>query len=152
MPTLFSKSSAYAIQATLFLSSRDGETPTLVREISMALGIPHPFLSKILQKLVRDGILTSHRGVSGGFSLARPSSEITLEDIVLSIDGKVFSHDCMLGFPWCTETDSCVVHDRLSSVKDIMESIVKGQTISHLSREVSGRQRIHQQIGIRHDE
>jgi Rrf2 family protein len=57
-----------------------------VTEIADAAGVPAPFLSKVLGRLVDRGLLRSRRGRGGGFVLGRPASEITLADIALALD------------------------------------------------------------------
>ncbi|WP_049717827.1 RrF2 family transcriptional regulator [Streptomyces caatingaensis] len=57
-------------------------------------GLPKPYLTKQLQALVKSGILRSAPGVRGGFSLARPSSEITLMDVVVAVEGPADLFQC----------------------------------------------------------
>jgi Rrf2 family protein len=57
-----------------------------VRDIADAAGLPSPFLSKVLGRLVDSGLLRSRRGRRGGFVLGRPAAEITLADIALALD------------------------------------------------------------------
>jgi len=75
----------------------------------LALGshIPLPTVSKILGKMVRAGLLRSHRGLRGGFALAVQASDISIADIIEAVDGPVQLTNC-LG----EETSDC---DRISS-------------------------------------
>lgn len=59
-----------------------------VKELSEAAGVPAPFLAQILKRLAHRGLLRSKRGRTGGFVLGRPSSEITVADVVLALDGR----------------------------------------------------------------
>jgi Rrf2 family protein len=59
-----------------------------VVEIAQAAGVPAPFLSKVLGRLVDRGLLRSKRGRAGGFVLGRPAAEITLADVVLALERK----------------------------------------------------------------
>jgi len=54
--------------------------------IAQAAGVPAPFLSKVLRRLVDRGLLRSRRGRGGGFVLGRPASDITLADVALALD------------------------------------------------------------------
>lgn len=139
MSLIFSKSCEYAIQATLFLAAKNSTTPVLLREISDALQIPHHFLSKIFQQLTRDRILESHKGASGGFSLARAANEITLCDIINSVDGEGFLSECVLGFPECGDANPCPVHDKWKQAKEVILSMVNKKTILELSKEIDGK-------------
>jgi len=139
MSLIFSKSCEYAIQATLFLAAKNSATPVLLREISDALQIPHHFLSKIFQQLTRDRILDSHKGSSGGFSLAKAADKITLCDIINSVDGEGFLSECVLGFPECGDTNPCPVHDKWKQAKEVILSMVNNKTILELSKEINGK-------------
>lgn len=139
-PMLFSKSCEYAIQALLYLAHKEGDgQPVLLREISDALHIPHHFLNKVLQQLTRDGILVSVRGVSGGFSFGRHSTEITLGDVVKAIDGDQFLGQCILGFPGCADNNPCPVHDQWKRAKQIILSIMSTKSIAELSKQMDGK-------------
>ncbi len=59
-----------------------------VRELAEAAGVPAPFLAQVLKRLAHAGLLRSKRGRTGGFVLGRPSSEITVADVVLALDGR----------------------------------------------------------------
>ena len=59
-----------------------------VKDLAAAAGVPAPFLSKVLGRLVDRGLLRSRRGRKGGFVLGRPASEITLADVVLALEKK----------------------------------------------------------------
>ena len=137
---LFSKSCEYAIQSLLYLAYKEkGGQPVLLREISNTLQIPHHFLNKVLQQLTREGILISLRGVSGGFSLGRPGSEITLGDVVKAIDGDGFLGECMLGFPGCADKNPCPVHDQWKRAKQIILKIMETKSVAQLSKEMDGK-------------
>ena len=76
--------SEYAVLGLLFLVQQDGRV-VYTREVSEHLDLPTSFLAKAFQKLSRAGILKSHRGSGGGFSLVRPADEISLAEILEGI-------------------------------------------------------------------
>ena len=73
-------------------------------ELSVDTGVPLPTAQKLMGQLATAGLLSSSRGVSGGFALARPASEISLADIVEAVEGPIAltmcsdsnNHDCIL--------------------------------------------------------
>lgn len=75
------------------------------------LGIPAPFLGKVLQPLVSQGVLFSQRGRSGGFRLAREPREVTLRHIVETQERLDRVRDCVLGQNECHEHEACPLHD-----------------------------------------
>jgi len=99
----------YAIRCVLHLSQYHGEVK-VVDEIARAKSIPRVFLSKILQKLSRAGIVRSYRGVKGGFELAKRPGDISLLDVIEAIDGPVAMNRCAIDRRLCSLSDECVVH------------------------------------------
>ncbi|EDM24195.1 Rrf2 family transcriptional regulator [Caminibacter mediatlanticus TB-2] len=83
---LFTKSTAYALQALIELSKYD--KPIDVTTISEKTAIPKPFLAKLLQNLSRNGFVYSFKGINGGFVLAKNPKEIKLLDIFKNIEDK----------------------------------------------------------------
>jgi Rrf2 family transcriptional regulator, cysteine metabolism repressor len=80
--------SRYAVVAMAELA-RSGDSPVPVKELAERRGIPDQFLEQLFSTLRRAGLLTSHRGSKGGYTLARPAEEITVLEVVQALDGKV---------------------------------------------------------------
>jgi Rrf2 family protein len=80
--------SRYAVVAMAELA-RSGESPVPVKELAERRSIPDQFLEQLFSTLRRAGLLTSHRGSKGGYTLARPAQEITVLEVVQALDGKV---------------------------------------------------------------
>lgn len=129
---ILSRSCEYDLQAVLYLASTRRESPILQRTISNDLNIPNHFLGKVLQQLVRHGVVRSQKGKDGGFALERAPEEITLKDIVVIIDGKTGLDACLLGFPGCNDDHPCPVHaDWMLSRASIIQ-ILEQSTIADL--------------------
>lgn len=134
MSIIFSRSCEYGIQAVLYLARRGKKRSVLLREISDSLGIPHHFLSKVLQLLNRRGIVVSQKGSSGGFTLARALNRITLADIVQAIDGEALLTECVLGFPECDPRNPCPAHNTWGEAKSVISGMLNQKTIGDLSK------------------
>ena len=80
--------SRYAVVAMAELA-RSGERPVPIKELAERRGIPEQFLEQLFSTLRRAGLLTSHRGMRGGYTLSRPADEITVLEVVQTLDGKV---------------------------------------------------------------
>lgn len=80
--------SRYAVVAMAELA-RSGQRPVPIKELAERRGIPEQFLEQLFSTLRRAGLLTSHRGMKGGYTLSRPADEITVLEIVQALDGKV---------------------------------------------------------------
>jgi Rrf2 family protein len=87
-----SRSTGYALVAVGYIAENYKDGAILAARISKEYGIPLEYLLKVLQQLVRAGVLRSKRGPHGGFSLARPAEDITLLQIVEAVDGPLISH------------------------------------------------------------
>ena len=80
--------SRYAVIAMAELGG-PGERPVPIKELSERREIPEQFLEQLFSTLRRAGLLTSHRGVKGGYTLARPAEEINVLEVVQALDGKI---------------------------------------------------------------
>jgi Rrf2 family protein len=97
----------YALRAMAYLASAPRDRVTLVSEIAEAQDIPKDFLSKILKDLVNRGLVRSHLGPGGGYSLARDPSRITFREVHEAIEGPLLVMDCGLGTDMCSQHDAC---------------------------------------------
>ncbi len=77
----------YGIQALLELASRNGDVPTQAKSIAQRQKIPYRFLEQVLNHLRKAGLVESIRGAQGGYTLARPASEIRISDVLEAVEG-----------------------------------------------------------------
>ena len=116
---MISKTSEYALRAMVFLAESPGSSNPL-QTIAAATQVPSGYLSKVLQQLVRAGLLTSQRGLGGGFSLARPAPELSVYEVVQAVDPLTRILECPLKLPEHRE-DLCALHRRLDDVMEMVE-------------------------------
>ena len=86
----------YGIKALYELANNYGKEPLAIREISKRHGMPVPFLEQVLHRLKKKGLVKSHRGINGGYSLSRPPDKITLGDAVKALEGPIALCDCIM--------------------------------------------------------
>jgi Rrf2 family transcriptional regulator, iron-sulfur cluster assembly transcription factor len=129
MTVIFSKKCEYGLQAVLYLSTRNRGEVVSSDEIARKLNIPKEFVSKILQSLTESGIISSKKGKSGGFILAKDPSRIRLIDIVAAIDGLAMFNTCVLGFPNCNPDKPCPLHDKWGELRTIAYGMLTDETI-----------------------
>ena len=84
---MLSQKSHYALRALLVLAGRGDDQPVQIAEIADTANIPKKFLEQILLELKKPGIVRSHRGRSGGYSLGRPAKDISFADVLRVTDG-----------------------------------------------------------------
>ncbi len=139
---IYSSACEYAVRAATYLASRaredEGELVKL-RAIAQAEGLPPPFLSSILQKLVTAGILHSARGPTGGYSLALPAEEITLHDIMAAVDGVDALDACAVGLAQCSDEMPCPLHDRWKPVREELRGYLTGTTLAAMASAKEGK-------------
>ncbi len=82
-----SRSTGYALLAVGYIAKNQGKKTVLSQDISKKYDIPLEYLLKILQQLVRANVLNSKRGPRGGFSLAKPTKQITMLEMIEAVDG-----------------------------------------------------------------
>lgn len=106
------------------------------KEIADTYGIPLPLLSKILQKLSRDGFLQSEHGTNGGYRLRKAATEITALEVIRSIDGPVFLAPCFTEHTGaCSVSGRCNVRAPLQKIHDgILQLLIK-MTIAEMCDE-----------------
>lgn len=102
------------------------------KEMAERYGIPVPILSKVLQKLVREGFLVSEQGVNGGYRLARDPSAITALAVIRAIDGPILLTNCFNHNGECEISDLCNVREPLRRVHERIQSVLEGITIADL--------------------
>lgn len=111
----------YAIRCVLHLS-QDPDKVIMVDAISRDSKIPKSFLAKILQKLSKAGIVRSFRGVKGGYQLEKHPSEISLLNIIETIEGPVVMNECAMNKNFCDMSESCAVHPAWVKIRDVVEN------------------------------
>jgi Rrf2 family protein len=129
---MLSKSCEYGLRATCYLASLDDDGYVSIGTISDDLDISFAFLTKIFQQLNDAGLLSSRRGPHGGVTLTKPSDEIALYDIVVSLDGDDLFEECVLGLPGCGDKEPCPLHDQWSEERDRVEEMFRTTTLADL--------------------
>lgn len=134
---LYSTPCEYAIRALAHLASVAGRGTAQGRDIARAEGIPAPVLGKILQDLVRKGLLRSRRGPGGGFRLARRAELITLRDVVAAVDGLDHFLECAVGLERCADDAPCPLHDTWKELRTRIMDYLETTTLAQMAGAVA---------------
>lgn len=124
----------YAVRAVLDLARAHGNTRRKAREISERMDIPHKYLPQVLGDLIRAGLVESVAGPDGGYSLARPSSEVSLLDVVEAAEGPVRNRKCLMRGGPCHWGDACSLHDAWAEAQEKMVAQLAKTNFAHLAR------------------
>lgn len=133
---MLSQTSEYALRAIVYLADHHGEAQT-GEQIGVTTKVPVGYLAKIMQGLVKSGLVVSQRGLHGGFTLLRSPKDLTILDVVQAVDPIVRITSCPLNLP-NHGNDLCPLHRRLDNAMGAVETAFSRTTISQLLTE-SGR-------------
>ena len=105
-----SRRTDYGVRVILDLAALEGDQRASTQEIAERQNIPGPFLAKIVSQLALSGLVTTYRGAGGGVCLARPASEISLLQVIESLDGPIRLNRCVIEPGSCPRDEYCPVH------------------------------------------
>jgi Rrf2 family protein len=130
---IITRATEYAIRAILYMASQPQGKIILKKDICRAQEITPAFLTKILQPLIKAGIVGSQRGVGGGFFLAKPTAEITLLDVVTTQEGPVYLNQCLIEGNQCDREFFCPVHGVWGDIRAEFMAILSRYDFSTLA-------------------
>lgn len=123
----------YAIRAAVDLASHHGDGQRVkARTIADEMSIPASYLPQILAELVRAQLAISMAGRDGGYALAREPDQITLLDVVRSVEGATTSTKCVLRGGPCRWEDMCAVHVPWAEAQYALLDSLDGTTLADL--------------------
>jgi Rrf2 family transcriptional regulator, iron-sulfur cluster assembly transcription factor len=126
---MITKTTESAIVALVYVAAQPLDQPVAPKQVAEILKISSPYLSKIFSQLVRAEILYAHHGAKGGVTLARPSENITLLDVIEAIQGPIVPLHCLVEnqFPL-----ACSYHQALTDLTISASKILNSWTIKDL--------------------
>jgi len=123
----------YAIRAAAHLAGRAPDESVKLREIARREGIPQPFLSALLPRLVAAGLMDSTRGPTGGYVLSRAPDQIRLHDIVVAVDGLDALERCAAGLGRCSDVVPCPLHDAWKPIRERVRAYLRQTTLADMA-------------------
>jgi len=130
---MLSQSVEYALRAVVYLAGQSPRARTTA-EMAAATRVPPAYLSKIVQGLVRGGVLKSQRGIGGGVSLVKKPDELTILEVVNAVDPIQRIKYCPLGLAG-HGVRLCPLHARLDRALASVESAFAGTTLAEVLAE-----------------
>ena len=127
---MLSQTATYALQAMAFLAAHRDKGPVLSQTISREMSIPKNFLSKILNRLVQEGLIQSIRGTGGGFVLAKDPSKIKMRDVAALFMKLNDYKTCFLALKKCD--GSCALHPRWKGIAEQIEAMLDDTTVDKM--------------------
>lgn len=114
--------------------ARKSATPVHnARDLAANTGLPLPTATKVLKQLLQSGLLNSHRGINGGYSLAKAPTEISVADVIAAIEGPIALTECSIDGPGLCELDrSCPMKANQRVINDVVRGALQKVTLSDL--------------------
>ncbi|CAM1354653.1 RrF2 family transcriptional regulator [Tenacibaculum insulae] len=134
---MLSNACKYAIRSVLYLSVNfTDNTKVGVKKIAEELKVPQPFLSKLLQQLTKNDLVSSSKGPAGGFYLNEKNLKNTVWDIIKCIDGTTKFDNCFMGLSSCNDLNPCPVHFTVAPFKQKLMIDFKDKSIQQFSEDI----------------
>ena len=131
------KQSDYAIVLMTHIASSE-DLWLNASELATQAGLPQPIVSKILKLLTRGGLLTSQRGVKGGYSLERPSAAISVAEIIEALEGPISVTECVEESPAeCSQEAFCRVRGNWQRINHVLRDALSEITLEEMARSTS---------------
>ncbi len=127
----FQKTTEYAIRVMVHLSKHLDERIS-ARTLSEQLDIPYKYLSRLMSKLAGAGLVNVEQGVFGGYQIKKTLDSIYLYHIADTVEGLEDYERCILGFPECSNENSCSLHDIWAARRDDIKSMLFETTLEDL--------------------
>lgn len=127
---MISQTVEYALRAIVTIAQHEGQ-PCTAKKIAEITQVPLPYLSKLMQGMVRGGLVHSQRGLHGGFVLTKEPEEFTILDVVDTVEPFKRIHECPLKIQSHGKT-LCPLHRRLDEALAATETIFRNTTLAEM--------------------
>ena len=125
----------YSVRVLIYLATLPEGMRVPAPGIAHGIEAPESFVSKVLQQLVQRGMVTSHRGVAGGFQLAVQPEKVSLLDVVEMIEGPLQINLCLPGEATCDRKSWCGAHPIWSEAQDALKKVLASASIASMARD-----------------
>ncbi|HET9746877.1 MAG TPA: Rrf2 family transcriptional regulator [Chitinophagaceae bacterium] len=134
---ILSKSFGYALRGILYVAKlqEEGSRKIQIDEIANNLSVPKHFLGKIMQQVVKEGLLKSTKGPYGGFALTNDTLNTPIIALVKITDGLDQFKMCVLKLKYCNGINPCPLHHEMEQVRGKFLSVFNDTTIGDLVRD-----------------
>ena len=140
---MFSKTANYAIRALIYIHSVSiHEERVDLTSIAQKIGAPQYFMAKIMQKLVKAGLVSSIKGPHGGFYVTPKQHKVRAIEVISLFEDNEFLTGCALGLPYCSDSNPCPVHHQYASIRTQILNWLRNVSIRELGEKLKNGARI----------
>ena len=129
----------YRLRAMIELALNEGEV-VLVKDIAEREGISRKYLDSLLAELKNAGLVRSIRGAKGGYTLAKPSDQISIDEIACALEGAPNLVDCVEDPSFCSRYEICIANEFWKSLSEVMQNFLKKTTLAELAKKARQKQ------------
>ena len=122
----------YGVRAMLSLSLNYCKGHIPLKDVAKQQGVSEKYLEHLMVSLKTAGLVRSVRGTHGGYVLARPPFQISLNEVVQTLEGSIAPVDCVDDPGLCRRVSSCVTRDIWEQMKEAMETVLESTTLQDL--------------------
>ena len=125
--------SRYGVRLMLHLAESNRKEPIYLKDIANSEEISEKYLSQLMIPLRAKGLVTTFRGVHGGYLLGKPASEISIRDIVEPLEGDLSLVDCVGNSDICYKTDVCASRELWNELSSVIIDFLDKYTLEDLA-------------------
>lgn len=132
---MFSKSTEYALRATIFIARTSSEDNKVsIKAIAEGIGAPRAFTAKTLQQLTKDKtIILSTPGPSGGFYMTEKAKKRPIYEVIQLMGESHTIESCVLGLPYCNDSQPCSMHNTYKHIRKDLKNMFQNKSIQELA-------------------
>ena len=127
----------YAIRVMIKLATPQADGRVSLPELAQITGAPKSFLSKVMQNLVRAGLISSRRGQAGGFRISPCGRAASMRDVIEAIDGTIYLNVCLTPGKSCSRKTSCPAHPVWAQAQQAMLDVLSNTSIAAMAAQAS---------------
>lgn len=131
---LYSRYCEYALRALVQIPVDNWQKRFDTKDLCAQAQVPEHYTRKAFQLLAKNGLLSSALGPGGGYTLTKNPEQITIIDIIRSIDSDHAFGQCIMGLKECTDLDPCPLHESWKKAKESLKKDMMNKTLSELMR------------------
>lgn len=134
---MFNKETEYALRGLVYIKLQNikGRRPGTV-EIAKEIEAPQFFTAKILQRIVRGGLLRSHKGKNGGFFFDENEPDLPLVKLISATEGDKSFAGCGFGLKHCDSNNPCPLHEKYAPIRESINKLIGEETVQSLAEKV----------------
>lgn len=128
----FTKRADYGLMAIHYIAAHQEVGAVSAKRLAEESGIPPELLAKILQRLAREGLITSQNGRKGGYELARHPSEVTVGQVIRALEGPIRIVSCLEDASECPQVARCTLRRPVQKIQAAMTHMLDTMSLAEL--------------------